>query len=62
MCAQSYGGYVTLKMLAHKENVAHCGVAGAPVTDWRLYGVASAPLFNWLLAPTVQLLKATLFL
>lgn len=38
MCAQSYGGYVTLKMLAHKENVAHCGVAGAPVTDWRLYG------------------------
>ena len=46
LCAQSYGGYVTLKMLAHKENVAHCGIAGAPVTDWSLYGEASAPLCN----------------
>ena len=47
-------------MLAHKENVAHCGIAGAPVTDWRLYGVDSAPLFNWLLL-TLQLLETMLF-
>ena len=33
----SYGGYMTLKMLEANPGVYAAGVAGAPVTDWRLY-------------------------
>ncbi|PHR57198.1 MAG: S9 family peptidase [Robiginitomaculum sp.] len=35
----SYGGYLTLHMLA-QTNLYAVGVAGAPVTDWRLYDTA----------------------
>jgi len=33
----SYGGYMTLKMLSANQGVYAAGIAGAPVTDWRLY-------------------------
>lgn len=33
----SYGGYMTLKMLSADPGVYAAGIAGAPVTDWRLY-------------------------
>jgi dipeptidyl-peptidase-4 len=33
----SYGGYLTLYALTHAPEVWRCGVAGAPVTDWKLY-------------------------
>lgn len=33
----SYGGYLTLYALTHAPDVWRCGVAGAPVTDWKLY-------------------------
>ena len=33
----SYGGYMTLKMLSADQGVYAAGIAGAPVTDWRLY-------------------------
>ncbi len=33
----SYGGYMTLKMLAADPGVYAAGVAGAPVTRWELY-------------------------
>ena len=35
---QSYGGFVTSHALADTSNVISCGVAMAPVTDWRYYG------------------------
>ena len=35
----SYGGYMTLQMLGQTDIYAS-GVAGAPVTDWRLYDTA----------------------
>lgn len=35
----SYGGYMTLHMLAQTEDYAS-GVSGAPVTDWALYDTA----------------------
>jgi dipeptidyl-peptidase-4 len=33
----SYGGYMTLYALTHAPGVFKCGVAGAPVTDWKFY-------------------------
>ena len=33
----SYGGFMTLYSLLHASDVFSCGVAGAPVTDWRNY-------------------------
>jgi dipeptidyl-peptidase-4 len=33
----SYGGYLALYALTHAPEVWRCGVAGAPVTDWKLY-------------------------
>ncbi|MCC2671190.1 MAG: peptidase dipeptidylpeptidase domain protein, partial [Armatimonadetes bacterium] len=33
----SYGGYLTLYALTHAPEVWRCGVAGAPVTAWKLY-------------------------
>jgi dipeptidyl-peptidase-4 len=33
----SYGGYMTLYALTHASDVFKCGVAGAPVTDWKFY-------------------------
>ncbi|MGI4731667.1 MAG: S9 family peptidase [Janthinobacterium lividum] len=33
----SYGGYMTLKMLAANPHVYAAGVSGAPVTKWELY-------------------------
>jgi len=36
----SYGGYMTLMMMAKSPELIKVGVAGAPVTDWRLYDTA----------------------
>ncbi|MBU6402901.1 MAG: DPP IV N-terminal domain-containing protein, partial [Verrucomicrobia bacterium] len=33
----SYGGFLTLYALTHAPDLFKCGVAGAPVTDWRFY-------------------------
>ncbi len=33
----SYGGFMTIYSLLHAPDVFACGVAGAPVTDWRHY-------------------------
>jgi dipeptidyl-peptidase-4 len=33
----SYGGYFTLYALTHAPEVFACGIAGAPVTDWKFY-------------------------
>ena len=33
----SYGGYMTLYALTHAPGVFKCGIAGAPVTDWKFY-------------------------
>lgn len=33
----SYGGYMTLQLLAKAPEIFRAGHAGAPVTDWRLY-------------------------
>ena len=33
----SYGGYMTLFALTRAPDVWKCGVAGAPVTDWKFY-------------------------
>ncbi|RMF41899.1 MAG: hypothetical protein D6753_08755 [Planctomycetota bacterium] len=33
----SYGGYFTAYALTHSPGMFRCGIAGAPVTDWRNY-------------------------
>ncbi len=33
----SYGGYMTLYTLTHAPDAFKCGVAGAPVVDWKFY-------------------------
>ena len=35
----SYGGYATLRALSdEKQELFQCGIAVAPVTNWRYYG------------------------
>ena len=36
MTGHSYGGFMTAYALTHSDRFA-CGIAGAPVTDWRNY-------------------------
>ena len=36
----SYGGYATIRTLLHESSPFACGIAVAPVTDWRLYDSA----------------------
>jgi len=33
----SYGGYMTLYALTHAPDTFKCGLAGAPVSDWKFY-------------------------
>ena len=33
----SFGGYLAAMAVMRRPDVFHCGVAGAPVTDWRWY-------------------------
>lgn len=40
MCGWSYGGYQTIRTMCEKNSPYKCGVAIAPVTDWRLYDSA----------------------
>jgi len=35
---QSYGGFLTSSVIARGTDAFRCGLAVAPVTDWRYYG------------------------
>ena len=35
---QSYGGFVTSHALGDPGKIVNCGIAVAPVSDWRYYG------------------------
>ncbi|XP_072903684.1 inactive dipeptidyl peptidase 10-like isoform X1 [Hemitrygon akajei] len=37
---KAYGGYVTAMILSSTERIFKCGVAVAPITDWKLYASA----------------------
>lgn len=37
MCGWSYGGYQTIRTMSESDSPFRCGIAIAPVTDWRLY-------------------------
>lgn len=37
MCGWSYGGYQTIRTMSEPNSPFCCGIAIAPVTDWRLY-------------------------
>ena len=40
----SYGGYVTLAVLSDpRQDIFQCGISVAPVTNWRYYGMMTAP-------------------
>ncbi|KAI9033238.1 Alpha/Beta hydrolase protein, partial [Hyaloraphidium curvatum] len=41
----SYGGYLSLMMLAQHPNIVRVAVAGAPVTQWSLYDTAYTERF-----------------
>lgn len=41
----SYGGYLSLMALAQFPNVFKCAIAGAPVTNWKLYDTAYTERF-----------------
>ena len=42
---QSHGGFLTSAVLGNNNNVFDCGVAVAPVTDWRYYGRVSSQIY-----------------
>ncbi|MBX3102186.1 MAG: DPP IV N-terminal domain-containing protein [Bacteroidetes bacterium] len=35
----SFGGFLTASLLLHHPGVFRCGIAGAPVTDWKYYEI-----------------------
>ena len=39
----SYGGYMTLYSLTHAPDTFKCGLAGAPVSDWKFYDTIFIP-------------------
>lgn len=45
---QSYGGFVTAHAVGDRDNdVFKCGIAVAPVTDWRFYGKSQICFFQF---------------
>ncbi len=40
MCGWSYGGFQTITTMSQPDSPFRCGIAIAPVTDWRLYDSA----------------------
>ena len=40
---QSFGGFLTTYVLSKNTGVFKCGIAVAPVTDWRYYGKKITP-------------------
>lgn len=39
--SKSYGGYMTTKIIEANSGLFVAGLAVAPVTDWRYYGIMS---------------------
>jgi dipeptidyl-peptidase-4 len=50
----SYGGFMTVYTLLHAPGVFSCGVAGAPVTDWRNYDTIYTERYMGLPADNAQ--------
>ena len=42
LCGWSYGGFQTITTMSQADSPFRCGIAIAPVTDWRLYDSAYA--------------------